>query len=106
MDVSGGQIENVDLIERVVLFPLAFKDQLLAVGGEIPFSAPASFEDELSHICEESSLILIRFCLDLWGRETNAEREKEQSGEVQFHGEYLSRERFLTRTWATAQYVK
>jgi hypothetical protein len=45
VDVPRGEIQDVDLVEGIVGFTLAFKNERLAIGREIALSAATSFED-------------------------------------------------------------
>ena len=51
--VPGGEIEMVDLEERIAGFPLALEDERLAVGGEVAFTGAASLEGDLPRLGEE-----------------------------------------------------
>src|SRR5207244_3048869 len=85
VDVSRGEIQNVNLVERIIRLAFALKDERLAIGREITFTAATSFEDKLSDVGEESGLLFVRFGLGLDMNETEAKGEKEQSGEIEFH---------------------
>ncbi len=47
------QIEQIDLVKRIVLVALALEDQQIAIGMEITFTAALAFVDELAGVVEK-----------------------------------------------------
>ena len=95
VDVSRGEIQSVDLVEGIVGFALTFKDERLAIGREITFSAATPLEDELSDVGKESGLVFVLFGPCVHANEAEAEREKEQSCEIELHEMILGGSVFL-----------
>ena len=55
--VAGGEIEDVDLEERIAGFALALEDERLAVRGEIALAGTTAFVGELPGIGEKTPLV-------------------------------------------------
>ena len=51
--VPGGQVDLVDLEERIPRFALALEDELVAVGRKIALAGPAPLERHAAHAAEE-----------------------------------------------------
>jgi hypothetical protein len=54
--VARLEIERVDLVKGVPLFPFALENELFAVGREVSFSAALAFEDQLTRVGDETGL--------------------------------------------------
>ena len=82
------------MVERIIRFAFALKDDRLAVWRKIAFATAMPVENELSDIGKKLCFLLGRvgFSADLDTAE--AEREKEQSWEFEFH-EWIKREASL-----------
>ncbi len=103
--VSRGEIQRVDLVERIVRFALALKDERLAIGREITFPAAPPLEDELPGVGEEPRLVFGLLRHRVPPNEAEADRKKKRSGEMEIHIVMIWRERLFTRVPATAQHA-
>jgi len=56
VSIAGLKIEEIDLIKGIALLAFALKDELAAIGGEIPLSGPDALEGKLARGAEELCL--------------------------------------------------
>src|SRR5688572_12361902 len=54
MNIAGLEIQNVNLIKRVLGLPFALKNQRLAIRRKITLSTPFPLKDELPHVRNET----------------------------------------------------
>src|SRR5690606_15393214 len=56
--VARGEVERIDLVERIARLPLALKHELAPVAGPVPLASTSPVEGETPHAAEERTLTL------------------------------------------------
>ena len=55
MTLPRGEIEEIDLVERIARLALALKNQRLAIGRKIALPAPFTLESQLPDVRQEAA---------------------------------------------------
>src|SRR5262245_6344069 len=59
VNITGREIKDVNLIKRISRFAFALKDQRLAVGRKIAFTAATAFVNQLPNVREELRFVAL-----------------------------------------------
>src|SRR5687768_3035594 len=85
MNISRRQIEDVDLVKRIVGLAFALKDQRLSIRRKISFAAALSLEDQLADIREELGFVFTLRSVNTDLEQTEAYRKQSERDELKFH---------------------